>query len=261
LKKIPSSTIQETTYKTFSLEETFKVFEENQSANYSVAWIDCMARGEKIGRSLVSIGEFSESGGFDYSPKPKLSIPMFFPGFALNGLSVKLFNCLYFHRIRQKITFSNKTIDQFFYPLDSIKNWNKIYGKNGFIQYQFIIPYESSIDGIREVLDCIAKSKKGSFLAVLKLYGEENDNWLSFPMNGYSLALDFKVTHDLFPLLDALDELVLKHQGRFYLAKDARVSKKVFEQGYPNIDRFRMFRKKTGADQKFHSFQSDRLDI
>lgn len=261
LKKIPSSIIQETIYKTFTLEETFKIFEENQSANYSVAWIDCMARDKGIGRSLVSIGEFAESGGFEYSPKPKLSIPMFFPGFVLNSLSVKLFNWMYFHRVRQKVTLSNKSIDQFFYPLDSIKNWNKIYGKNGFIQYQFIIPYEASLDGIREVLDCIAKSRKGSFLAVLKLYGEENDNWLSFPMAGYSLALDFKVTHDLFPFLDKLDEIVLKHKGRFYLAKDARVSKKVFEQGYPNIDRFRAFRKKIGADKQFQSFQSDRLDI
>ena len=261
LKRIPSSMVVETTHKTQNLAETFAVFERNSSASYSVAWVDCLSSGNSVGRSLVSIGEFSDKGDFHYQPKPKFTLPFFMPSFLLNSLSVKLFNLFYFHRVRQKVGQSLKTIDQFFYPLDAIGNWNKMYGKKGFIQYQFILPLKDSEEGMQEILALISKSKKGSFLAVLKLYGPENENWLSFPMEGYSLALDFKVTKDLFPFLKKLDQLVLKFNGRIYLAKDARVSKEVFEQGYPNIERFREFRKSSGANQVFQSYQSIRLGI
>ena len=261
LIRISSSQIKETTYKTQNLKETFEIFESNRQATYSVAWIDCLSRGKNQGRSLVSIGEFANDGVYEYAPKPKLTLPFFMPSFLLNSLSIKLFNQFYFHRVRTKVSQSLKTIDQFFYPLDAIGNWNKMYGKAGFVQYQFILPLETSEQGMQEILERISKSKKGSFLAVLKLYGSENKNYLSFPMEGYSLALDFKVSKGLFDLLEELDQLVLKHNGRIYLAKDARVSKQVFEQGYPRIEQFRQFRKSSGTDQVFQSFQSTRLGI
>ena len=116
--------------------------------------------------------------------------------------------------------------------------------KKGFIQYQFILPKKTSFVGLKEVLELISESGKGSFLAVLKLYGKANKNWLSFPIEGYSLALDFKIDKDLFKLLDKLDDVVVRYDGRIYLAKDARVSKDVFEAGYSKIEDFRMFRKK-----------------
>ena len=115
--------------------------------------------------------------------------------------------------------------------------------------------------GLREILSVISKSKKGSFLAVLKLYGKENNNWLSFPIEGYSLALDFKIDKDIFSLLDKLDEIVVKYEGRIYLTKDARVSKKIFEKGYPHIETFRKFRKDNKIDKKFQSYQSERVGI
>ncbi len=152
-------------------------------------------------------------------------------------------------------------IDTFFYPLDSIAHWNRIYGKNGFTQYQFILPKEHSYEGLEEILKSISDSGKGSFLAVLKLYGKANENYLSFPIKGYSLALDFKIEKGLFDLLDKLDEIVVKFNGRIYLTKDVRVSKEVFEQGYPQVETFRKFRKINKMDVKFQSLQSKRVEI
>ena len=152
-------------------------------------------------------------------------------------------------------------IDTFFYPLDAINNWNRIYGKSGFTQYQFILPKEKSYDGLKEILEKISKSGKGSFLAVLRLYGKENENYLSFPMKGYSLALDFKIEKGIFELLNSLDEIVLKYGGRIYLTKDVRVSKESFEKGYPNIEKFRELRKKYAMSEKFVSLQSKRVGI
>jgi len=131
----------------------------------------------------------------------------------------------------------------------------------GFTQYQFILPKETSYEGLEEILTAISKSGKGSFLAVLKLYGKANDNWLSFPIEGYSLALDFKIEKGLFELLDKLDEIVVKHEGRIYLTKDVRVSKETFEKGYPQIETFRQYRKENKMDEKFQSHQSKRVGI
>jgi decaprenylphospho-beta-D-ribofuranose 2-oxidase len=153
------------------------------------------------------------------------------------------------------------SIDRFFYPLDAIDGWNNLYGRNGFTQYQFILPLEASYQGIREILAAIADHGRGSFLAVLKLYGPANDNYLSFPMEGYSLALDFRIERGLFPFLQRLDEIVLAHGGRLYLAKDARVSRATFEKGYPRIETFRLLRERYGMKKKFNSRQSQRVGI
>jgi FAD/FMN-containing dehydrogenase len=179
----------------------------------------------------------------------------------LNKWSVKAFNWLYYGKVKERVSHQRVDIDTFFYPLDAIGHWNRIYGKNGFTQYQFILPKETSYQGLEEILTAISKSGKGSFLAVLKLYGKANENWLSFPIEGYSLALDFKIEKGLFELLDRLDEIVLKYKGRIYLTKDVRVSKETFEQGYPDIEKFREFRKKYGMDKIFQSLQSKRVGI
>jgi decaprenylphospho-beta-D-ribofuranose 2-oxidase len=123
------------------------------------------------------------------------------------------------------------------------------------------LPRETSYEGLEEILSAISKSGKGSFLAVLKLCGKANENWLSFPIEGYSLALDFKIEKGLFDLLDKLDEIVVKYKGRIYLAKDVRVSKEVFEAGYPQIETFRQYRKDNKMDTKFESLQSKRIGI
>ena len=261
LKKINSQYINQTTIKTKNLKETFKAFEEYQDKPYSVAWIDCLAKGDKIGKCLLMVGDFRDDGKLDYKVKKQKSIPFNFPSFVLNNWSVRVFNWLYYGKVKQKLSKQIVDIDTFFYPLDAIGHWNHIYGKNGFTQYQFILPKESSYEGLEEVLTAISKSGKGSFLAVLKLYGKANDNYLSFPMEGYSLALDFKIEKGLFDLLDKLDEIVVKCKGRIYLAKDVRVSKKTFEKGYPKIESFRQYRKENKMDSKFQSLQSKRVGI
>ncbi len=261
LKKIKSKFLNQITIKTNNLKETFEAFEKNKQYTYSVAWIDCLAKGQAIGRSLLMVGDFREDGQLDYKPSQKLSIPFNFPSFSLNTLSVKAFNWIYYHKVRDEVSKQKVDIESFFYPLDGIGHWNRIYGRRGLTQYQFILPIKNSFQGLEEILTKIAESGKGSFLAVLKLYGKENENYLSFPKEGYSLALDFKIEKGLFKLLDQLDEIVIKYGGRIYLAKDVRVKKEVFEQGYPRVEQFRAVRKKYGLDKKFSSLQSTRVGI
>lgn len=261
LKKINSAFINQTTIKTKNLAETFEAFENYKDIPYSVAWIDCLAKNEEIGKCLLMVGDFADDGNLEYKSKKKLSIPFNFPSFALNSLSVKAFNWLYYAKAKDGISKQRVSIDTFFYPLDAIGEWNRIYGKNGFTQYQFILPKEQSFEGLKEILTKISDSGKGSFLAVLKLYGKANENYLSFPLEGYSLALDFKIEAGLFELLNTLDEVVLKHGGRIYLTKDVRVSKETFEKGYPKIEQFRDFRSKNYMDKKLNSLQSKRVKI
>lgn len=261
LKKINSQYIDQTTIKTQNLKETFEAFEEYKSSHFSVAWIDCLAKADNIGRCLLMVGDFRNDGQLDYSNQKKLSIPFDFPTFALNNWSVRSFNWLYYKKVKERVSKQKVNIDTFFYPLDTIEHWNRIYGKNGFTQYQFILPIESSYVGLKAVLKTISDSGKGSFLAILKLHGKANDNYLSFPMEGYSLALDFKMEKGLFELLEKLDEIIIKYKGRIYLTKDVRVSKEVFEQGYPQIETFRQYRKEHKMDKKFQSLQSKRVQI
>ena len=261
LKKISSQYIKQTTVKTKNLKETFEAFENYKEKPYSVAWIDCLAKDKKLGRCLLMIGDFCQDQNLNYKQKRKINISFYFPSFILNKNSVKIFNWFYYHKVRKPISTKKISLDDFFFPLDAIKNWNRIYGKNGFIQYQFILPKETSYQGLAEILKLISISNKGSFLAVLKLYGKANENFLSFPLEGYSLALDFKIEKGILHFLNKLDKIVSKYRGRIYLAKDARVKKKVFGQGYPNIEKFRNLRKKYKMDKKFYSLQSQRINI
>ena len=261
LININSKNIDQVTIKTKNLEETFKAFEEYKNYTYSVAWIDCFAKDEKLGRSLLMVGEHSNDGDLDYKQKKFKTVPFYFPSFILNNFSVRCFNFLYYNRIFKEKVKSKVDIDTFFYPLDFINNWNKIYGKAGFLQYQFVLPLENSYEGLKEILKKISESGRGSFLSILKLFGEGNENYLSFAKEGYTLALDFKVDSGIFEFLDSLDEIVLKHNGKFYLTKDARMKKEVFQAGYNKIDEFKKIIKQYNSDKKFISLQSNRLGI
>lgn len=261
LKSVNSSQINQTVVKTKNLDETFKIFDEIKSERYSVAWIDCLSKGKKLGKGHVMYGHFADTGNFNISNKNKLNIPFYFPSFVLNKWSIKAFNFLYYNRIFKSKIQSRISYDSFFFPLDSIQNWNKIYGKQGFTQYQFILPLATSLEAMRKILTIISDSGKGSFLAVLKLYGKKNENYLSFPIEGYSLALDFKIEKGIFELLDKLDEIVVENGGRIYLSKDVRVTKKVFEKGYPKLNAFKAIRSKYNLTQTVNSKQSLRLGI
>jgi len=261
LQPVQSAFIDQVTLKASNLRDIFDLFEAYASWTYSVAWIDCLAKGESLGRSLLMVGEHRQDRVLRPRPKKPLNVPVEFPSFALNPFSVALFNTLYYHRIRTKVVKSVVDVNSFFYPLDAIGNWNRIYGKGGFTQYQCVLPTAASYEGLRVILGKISEAGLGSFLAVLKLFGEENANWLSFPRAGYTLALDFKIEPQLFPLLDALDRVVLDYGGRIYLTKDVRMLKPTFEAGYPRLDGFRGLRERLGLHKVFQSLQSKRLEF
>jgi FAD/FMN-containing dehydrogenase len=150
--------------------------------------------------------------------------------------------------------------DPYFFPLDAIGQWNRIYGRRGFVQHQCVIPLHAARSVLAEILDRVSRRSSVSFLAVLKQLGESN-GMMSFPMRGYTLAMDFPMTDTLLPFLDELDTLVTGAGGRLYLAKDARQSRATLEAGYPEVTAFRELRKHTGADKHFASHLSARLGI
>jgi decaprenylphospho-beta-D-ribofuranose 2-oxidase len=261
LRPISSAYIQEVTLKTRNLEETFEQFEQHKGAHYSVAWIDCLSRGRALGRSLLMLGEHAKEGGCVPAKASGLNVPIDFPGFVLNPYSVRTFNTLYYHRVMRTRSERKVHYEPFFYPLDGIKNWNRMYGAKGFLQYQFVLPLEAGLAGMTEILQRIVAFRRGSFLSVLKVFGEENMNLLSFPMRGYTLALDFKFDTALPGFLNELDHMVTDFGGRIYLTKDARMSEATFKHSYPRWEEFVAVRERYAAHQRFHSLQSKRLGL
>ncbi|CAA7389365.1 FAD-binding oxidoreductase [Chryseobacterium fistulae] len=231
LKNIESAYIRQESIKAENLDEIFRLFDESESWTYTVAWIDCLQKGKNIGRSILMRGEHA----FQHELPQKLkrtplrlkkkiepTIPFYFPGFVLNALTVRIFNWLYYKKQSQKEVKNFIDYETFFYPLDAIHEWNRIYGKNGFIQYQMVIPKERGKEGMKKILETIANSGNGSFLAVLKLFGKNNpEAYNSFPFEGYTLALDFKVNSSLKKLVEQLDHIVQEFGGRIYLTKDS----------------------------------------
>jgi decaprenylphospho-beta-D-ribofuranose 2-oxidase len=261
LKPIQSSYIRETLIAGPNLEEVIDLFEENRSAAYSVAWIDCLAKNEHQGRSIVMLGEPAEAGPLRLPPFKTWTVPLGLPGFCLNQYTVSLFNQFYYQLKSNFVAGRLVSLDEFFFPLDKIAHWNKLYGRRGFTQYQLVLPKDAGQAGLRVILAKIAAAGLGSFLAVLKLFGAENANYLSFPLEGYTLALDFKIQNRLFPFLNELDRIVLDHGGRLYLTKDVRMSREVFQKGYPRWEQFAQIREKYHLNEKFNSLQSRRLGV
>ena len=268
LKKVRTSWIKQKLLISKNIDDTLNIFEENLKSSYSVAWIDCHAKGKKLGRSLIMFGEHAEISDLDFElrsnplemkSKQKFSLPFYFPRFLLNHFTVKLFNSSYY--LKGCLTKKKLLIywDDFFYPLDKIKNWNKLYGKGGFVQFQCVLPLKNSNQGLREIIQEISESKSFSFLAVLKRFGHQ-DSFFSFPMEGYSLALDFPITKKNLYLMDKLDEITIKYGGRFYLAKDSRIKEENFKKSDKRINNFKKFRKEI-FDKVFTSSQSLRLDL
>jgi len=261
MQNTKSGYIRETILRAGNLQEIFALFENYQSATYSVAWIDCLAKGTSMGRSLLMLGEPADTGSLELPKSKVVSLPIDLPGFTLNKYSLSIFNHFYYWRKSVPLTDRLVPLAKFFYPLDAIHHWNRLYGSKGFTQYQLVLPKEASFKGLEKILSRIAQAGLPSFLGVLKLFGPKNDNYLSFPMEGYTLALDFPIKAKLFPFLDELDSIVTDHGGRLYLAKDVRMSKKVFRKGYPRWQKFSELREKQDMIQTFNSLQSNRLGI
>lgn len=191
--------------------------------------------------------------------KKQIIFPFTLPSFILNQLTVKAFNLLYYNKNLKKEIDNIVSYEPFFYPLDAILHWNRGYGKKGFVQYQFVLPLQSK-DGLIEILNRISNKGLGSFLAVLKVFGKQDD-LISFPTEGYTLALDFPVRKGLFEFLDELDEIVLQYGGRLYLSKDARMKSEIFWRSYSRANEFTELVKKYNPDFRFNSLQALRLNI
>ncbi|MFD0862341.1 FAD-binding protein [Sungkyunkwania multivorans] len=258
LKPIKSAFIQQDLRQTDSLSETIDLLDANNKSTYVVAWIDGFAKEHTQQKGLVFLGEHADEGRLHFSFKQPISIPRAFPSFLLNDTSMKLYNQRFLNV--NKAGRRSVNIEAFFYPLDRIKNWNRIYGSQGFIQYQLVIPFQNAKEVLGAIVNRVAESDHRSYLSVLKQFGEANANYLSFPMEGYTLTMDFKMKDGLLPFLEELDQIVSAGKGRVYLAKDGRMSREFFEKGYPALEKFREVRKKYQLE-KLQSFQSKRLGL
>jgi FAD/FMN-containing dehydrogenase len=264
LQCVETDRIAQTTRRAYDLEAAFDAFEVTKDATYAVGWIDCLAAGKTLGRSIIFSGEHATAEaapttGSIGSRRPKLALPCDLPGWTLNGLSVRAFNDLYWALNRPGSALVG--LDQYFYPLDSIGAWNRIYGPRGFVQYQCVIPKAAGREGLRALVARISQQGSGSFLAVLKLLGPGGRGLLSFPCEGYTLALDFPVNAANLRLLNELDAITADHGGRLYLAKDARAAPAMMVRGYPRLGEFAALRARIDPGRRFASALSERLDL
>jgi len=248
LKKIVNSYVTTSTQTFSSVKNFFELDEQYlDSHEYSVAWIDTTARSANLGRGLYFAGEHAKEHPVAYTNKNKseksLNLPVNFPNFALNAFTVKAFNMLYFNTHKNA---SGQTLTHyapFFYPLDNIENWNRMYGKRGFFQHQCVVPLNNGKEVITEILKRVSEKGMASFLSVLKRFGNTPSvGMMSFPREGYTLALDFpnkgKRTLDF---LNDLDDLVRSVNGAIYPAKDARMSADMFASSFPDLELFKNY--------------------
>ncbi|MHB8428949.1 MAG: FAD-binding protein [Acidimicrobiales bacterium] len=240
---------------------------------YSVAWIDCQTTGRHLGRSVLTRGDHArledlpdrlrtpQAGARSFVPRTIAGIPIVAPGGLLNPVTVGLFNEFWFRKAPAKETGRPHTLASFFHPLDIVTDWNRLYGPRGFLQYQFVVP-DAEGETVRTIIERLAEVKVASFLAVLKRFGPSDPGPLSFPIPGWTLALDLPVGYpDLDRLLDGLDELVIGAGGRVYLAKDSRLSKSAFRTMYPRVDEFLDVRARVDPEGLLRSDLGRRLGL
>jgi decaprenylphospho-beta-D-ribofuranose 2-oxidase len=269
LRPVETSWIKQTIIPAPNLEAAMEAFEQSQNSTYSVAWIDCLSKGAALGRSLVMLGEHAAMNDlsvnkrvkpYETPAKRKLTVPFNAPSFALNSLLVRTFNAFYY---RNGVNNSGEGLidwNGFFYPLDAIHRWNRIYGRKGLAQFQCVLPLSSSTTGLQALLTAISNSGQGSFLAVLKRFGEQ-ESFFSFPMEGYTLALDFPITKKTLVLLSDLDRITIEYGGRFYLAKDSRMTAETLRKSDSRSQSFAQTRRASGSNSSFTSAQSERLEL
>lgn len=268
LMPIESAWIETKYTRTANLAETLVAFEKGADAQYSVAWIDCLSSGTELGRSVVIEGQHASGeralqevkGDVLALETPKQKgVPLDLPDFVLNPWTVKKFNDLYYanHPTDNKVT----SFETFFYQLDKVENWNKIYGARGFVQYQCVVPVDNARTVLTELLETISSSGQAAFLAVLKRMGASDNAPLNFALDGYSLALDIPMTAGTLDFTQRLNEITVAAGGRVYLAKDAAMSPEHFRQMYPRLGEFEKVKRHLDPDDRFASSLSRRLKI
>jgi decaprenylphospho-beta-D-ribofuranose 2-oxidase len=269
LRRVDSAYVFVDFHKASNLEDSLATMEaSDERYDYSVAWIDGLVKGDAMGRSVLMRGNHAAAAELPAQIARPLTLPtsaqwdlfMDFPSGALNRLTVKAFNTVYYavHRTASRQLVN---LEKFFYPLDAINQWNRMYGKRGFVQYQIALPQASGREGLRTILDRLAHSGRASFLAVLKRFGDAGNGLLSFPLRGYTLALDIPAAPGLVPFLHELDRMTLDHGGRIYLAKDAVLRAEDFAIMYPKLESFQAIQRKLDPRQQFSSSLARRLRI
>jgi decaprenylphospho-beta-D-ribofuranose 2-oxidase len=252
LSKVETSRVRVDTVRTRDVDETMAYLSQTDDQyGYTVAWTDCLASGARLGRSVITSGDFAALGDLApkdrrdplaFRPAARLGAPAMFPSGLLNRHTVALANEAWYRKAPRRREGEIQTIGTFFHPLDGIRNWNRVYGPAGFRQYQYVVPFGHEAT-VRRSLERISLARAPSFVTVLKRFGPADQGFLSFPRPGWTLALDFPAgTPGLAALMDWLDEQVLEAGGRVYLAKDSRVSAEMFARMYPRLEDFRKLR-------------------
>ena len=238
---------------------------------YTVSWIDCLAGGRNLGRSILIRGHHASLEELPprlrreplrLGRRGRLDLLFDLPSWVLNPLTIAAFNRLYYFWQGARRQPFVADYDSFFYPLDAIGHWNRMYGRRGFLQYQCVLPPRGAREGLKSLLERLVQSRRSSFLAVLKRFGPEGRGLLSFPFEGYTLALDLPLGDaSIFPFLDQLDEIVLRYGGRVYLAKDARLKAEVFQQMYPRLSEWKRIKAEVDPQNRFTSDLARRLRL
>jgi FAD/FMN-containing dehydrogenase len=245
LKPIVSRAIDYEGIQFHGFDEFLELKKKYQNVEYTVSWLDCVSTGKNFMRGIFMLGDHAKvAGELKPSPEPKLVFPFEAPGFALNHFTVSMFNTVFFHKQGKAHVKTVQDYESFFYPLDAVLRWNRLYGRRGLVQFQYALPWESSKEGTIAILQTIAKSGLASFLAVLKAFGDiQSLGMMSFPMPGIMFALDFPIKPDItFPLLQRLGDMTRDYGGRLYPAKDAAMTPAQFQTFYPEWQRFARFR-------------------
>jgi decaprenylphospho-beta-D-ribofuranose 2-oxidase len=270
LRRVPSAWYRVTYQKAQDLDTALQLLRERDGDfRYSVAWIDCLARGKNLGRSVLMLGNDAAPDELDRSyrgrpyeipTKRAKSVPCDFPAWALNSWSVSAFNQVFYWKNANCTKIVD--YDTFFYPLDGVHQWNRIYGSRGFVQYQALFPEATAAEGLREVLEAITEARLASFLAVLKRSGPAGSGWLSYLFPGYTLALDIpNVGEPLRTLVRLLDHILLNRGGRLYLAKDTLATPEVIQTMYPRLGDFQTLKRRLDPEGRIASGLSARLGI
>ena len=235
--------------------------EANDEWPFIVGWIDCLKTGPQMGRGILYCGRWATKEEAPAGPPPerrRWMVPFEFPQFALNRTFIKIFNFLIYHKQRA-LTAGIVHPDSFFHPLDALAEWNKIYGRAGFTQYQCVLPKSAGPDAPRKFLELLTRLGGSSFLCVIKNCGPEGRGMLSFPLEGTTLALDIPVRADTQRIVDALNEHLIDAGGRVYLAKDAFTRPEHFRAMEPRLDAFLEIRSRWDSQRRLRSAQSVRL--